>query len=80
MTQETMQIRVTTPGGFIHGGVKFSEGDVSTELHIYGKYFVDAGWAVDTSGTYMVPPPAITDVILAPTDSAQFAETPILGN
>jgi hypothetical protein len=61
---ETIQIRVTIPGGFQHHGIQYSEGDVSTETLQDGDYFIRAGWAEDTAGTVVHPKPALTDVVL----------------
>jgi hypothetical protein len=61
---DTIQIRVIIPGGFLHEGVKYSEGDVSTEPAALGDYFIRAGWAVDTAGVVSHPVPGKNDVIL----------------
>lgn len=61
---ETIQIRVTIPGGFQHHGIQYSEGDVSTEPFADGDYFIRAGWAEDTAGIVTHPKPALSDVIL----------------
>jgi hypothetical protein len=70
-TPETIQIRVTTPGGFIHEGIKYSEGDVSTEPYAIGYYFVaQAGWAEDTSGQVTKGSPSTTETILFTQDTS----------
>lgn len=73
---ETMQIKVIIPGGFLHEGVKYSEGDVSTETYELGKYFVRAGWAIDTTDTFKVNPPKLTDTILMVDSVTTTTNTP----
>lgn len=73
---EMMQIKVTIPGGFIHEGVKYSENDVSTETYELGSYFVRAGWAEDTSDTFKVDKPKLTDTILMVDSIISTTDTP----
>lgn len=61
---ETIQIEVTIDGGFLHDGVKYSKGDVSTEDYAVGTYFIRAGWAKDTSGVVASVTPSVTDTVL----------------
>jgi hypothetical protein len=70
MEEKKIQIKVTLPGGFLHDGVTYSEGDVSTEPKDLGEYFIRAGWAEDTSGTVTHPKPDKGDVILLVQDVA----------
>lgn len=69
MNEETIQIKVTISGGFLHDGIKYSEGDVSTEPKVLGEYFIRAGWAVDTAGEFTAPKPSLSDTILLEVDS-----------
>lgn len=61
---ETIQIEVTLDGGFLHDGVKYSKGDVSTEDYNLGMYFIRAGWAKDTSGVVPSVSPSTTETVL----------------
>ncbi len=63
-TNQTIQIKVTIPGSFLHDGIEYSQDDVSTEPLELGQYFIRAGWAIDTSGSFTAPIPASTDVVL----------------
>ena len=74
MSDETIKIRVTTPGGFLHKGRKYSEGDEVTEDFSEGNYFIQAGWAEDVTGKVTYPKPWINDVILYPSYISQNQE------
>lgn len=75
MTQ-TIQIKVTIPGGFQHEGTFYSLDDVSTEPYELGLYFIKAGWASDTSGVVPSETPAINEVVLAPISFSSPTTTP----
>jgi hypothetical protein len=62
--EEKIQIKVTIVGGFLHDGIRYSEGDVSTEPKELGEYFIRAGWAEDTSGSVTHTKPDKGDVVL----------------
>jgi hypothetical protein len=78
--EATIQIRVIIPGGFLHEGIKYSEGDVSTEPHALGDYFIRAGWAVDTAGVVTHPVPDInTPIYLDVQDLVHPTDVPAIG-
>lgn len=71
MSEETIQIEVIIEGGFLHEGIKYSKGDVSTEPKAIGEYFCRAGWAKDTLGIVPTTTPSSTDTILLVQDIQQ---------
>jgi hypothetical protein len=74
----SIQVKVIIPGGFLHDGVRYSEGDVSTEPNELGSYFIRAGWAEDTAGLVIHPKPALSDTILMIEDIIQPAATEVI--
>lgn len=64
MTPEKIQIEVTIEGGFLHEGIKYSKGDISTELYAVGEYFCRAGWAKATDGSLAASTPNRSETVL----------------
>ena len=73
---DTIQIEVTIEGGFLHDGIRYTKGDISTEPRAIGEYFCRAGWARDTAGIFPTSAPTTSDVVLLVHDAAQSTLTP----
>lgn len=73
---ETIQIKVIVEGGFLHDGIKYTKGDVSTEPRELGMYFCRAGWAEDTSGIVPTAAPKADEVVLLVDSTTQPSTLP----
>lgn len=76
MSEETIQIEVIIDGGFLHEGVKYTKGDISTEPRELGEYFCRAGWAKDTLGIFPTASPKINETVLLVQDIEQPVNIP----
>lgn len=72
----TIQIKVIIEGGFLHDGVQYTKGDVSTEPTELGTYFCRAGWAEDTAGIVPTASPNSNEVVLLVDSTTQPSSIP----
>ena len=74
---DTIQIEVIIDK-FLHDGVTYTKGDVSTEPKELGEYFCRAGWAKDTSGIFATAEPKRDEVVLLVQDINQSNNSEVL--
>ena len=74
---DTIQIEVIIDK-FLHDGVTYTKGDISTEPKELGEYFCRAGWARDTTGVFPTAEPNPNEVILLVQDINQANNSEVL--